>query len=283
MIPKFNLVADKLQGDRDEQQDAYFVEASKDGQRILCVIADGMGGHSGGRKASACVVVAAKNSWQKMVAEKQQSLSSPEKILENIIQQAYEMMQVYEKKESISPRSTCVMLFINNDIAHYCHLGDSRLYHFRKQKLLTRTKDHSVVQMLVEMGKVSESDMGTHEDQGRLLKWIGGEETPQATFHSVEIEAGDQFLLCSDGLWEYVSVKQMEEALQSNTSDKHIVKRFAHQARHKSKGKGDNIALILCSTPGETKILHWHFVGIGIIAIIVFLLAFYYFNTIGYP
>lgn len=245
----FKLVADKHQGDRDEQQDAYFIANSRDGRRVLCVVADGMGGHRGGRKASACVVTAAKMIWQQTVEGAEQE---PPHLLNAIVQQAYKMMLAYEEEQGISPRSTCVMLLISDHHAYYCHLGDSRLYHFRQQKLLTRTKDHSVVQMLVDMDTISEEEMGTHEEQGHLLKWLGGKESPpEATFHSAAIEAGDQFLLCSDGIWEYVSTSDMENAWQSSRTQLQIAKHFIQQARQKSNGKGDNIALILCNVPDD--------------------------------
>lgn len=275
MLSKFNPILVKHQGDRDEQQDNGIVLRSKDDQRILCVIADGMGGHSGGRKASACVISAAKDIWQQ-TAEGQ--YKPPEKMLHNIVQQAYKRMKACEEQENISPRSTCVLLFIDGQQAHYCHVGDSRLYHFHQQKLFARTKDHSVVQMLVDMGEVSEAEMGTHVDQGRLLKWIGGKESPQATFATVELAAGDQFLLCSDGLWEYVTVAQMERALQAQKEVKRVANHFIQVARKVGRGQGDNISLILCTIP-QNSMMHWRLLSLGMMTLVTSLLAVYYFMT----
>lgn len=276
MSSKFIYVDKKVIGDREQQQDDIFLKTSNDGERILCVVADGMGGHSGGQQASKCVIAAAKTVWK----EKQNKIDYPaEKLLDTIVQTAYKMMLGYEEKGNISPRSTCVILLIKEDMAHYCHVGDSRLYHFRNHKLLDRTKDHSVVQMLVEMGEVKESEMGTHEDQGRLLKWIGGKNPPQATFKSVEIEENDQFLLCSDGLWEYISVSQMERTLEDEADLKKIAKSFINKARYKAKPKGDNISMILCNIPEAKNTVNWHVLIIGVLGLFASLLAFIYFNS----
>ncbi|MCK5718781.1 MAG: serine/threonine-protein phosphatase, partial [Thiomargarita sp.] len=213
MFSKFIYESKKHIGDRNEQQDDLIILESKDKKRILLVLADGMGGHRGGKQASRSVILAAKDVWQQSA---EGTRYSPEGMLEFTITLAFKKMKANGEQANISPRSTCVILFIKDDIAYYCHFGDSRLYHFRKGQLLRRTKDHSVVQMLIDMGQLAEKDMGTHEDQGRLLKWIGGEKAPQEIVVEIaEIRKRDHFLLCSDGLWEYVKLAEMERLLQS--------------------------------------------------------------------
>lgn len=262
-------------GDRDEQQDNLIALRSNDETYALFVLADGMGGHSGGKKASQAVIDAAKQVWRTLLKGEKQK---PKQIMQNILSLAYDKMRSYETQENISPRSTCVILIIDGNTAHYCHIGDSRLYHFRKGKLLDRTRDHSVVQMLVDMEQVSEEEMGTHEDQGRLLKWIGGSQKHEASFNAIDIYAGDQFLLCSDGLWEHLSVEQMEAALQSNSSSEAIIKHFIATAYKGAAGNSDNISLILASIVKDKTDSNW--LPLSIMAAIVLLLvsAFSFYN-----
>jgi len=261
MTSKFSYIKGRSKGDREQQQDDLIVLESEDAERILMVVADGMGGHSGGQEASKSVIASAKEVWR----ESKEGLElTPENILEKILLKAYEMMKVYEEQKKLSPRSTCVMLFIIGNVAYSCHIGDSRLYHFRNNKLLTRTKDHSVVQMLVSMGQVNEEEMGTHEDQGRLLKWVGGSKPPEATFAATEIRKGDQFLLCSDGLWEYVTKEQMQRSLRMGKKLEDIRNLFIKIARKGANGEGDNISLALLRV--ESK-------GAGIISWTILILA----------
>jgi serine/threonine protein phosphatase PrpC len=76
-------------------------------------------------------------------------------------------------------RTVAVALLVQGTRADWVHAGDCRLYHFRAGKLLTRTRDDSVVQVLFENGEITEEEMGTHEDQNRLLQAIGGGEPPK--------------------------------------------------------------------------------------------------------
>lgn len=268
---EIEVIGSKNIGDRDQQQDDFFYELSETEQKALCVIADGMGGHTGGKIASSCLTVSAKLMWEKEIHKGMER--SHKDVLKDITLQAYKKMKKLEKKDDISPRSTCVILLIDKNTAHYCHLGDSRLYHFRKGKFLERTKDHSVVQMLVEMGEIKEEEMGVHEDQGRLLKWVGGKNIPEPTYKSVELEEGDQFLLCSDGLWEYLSVSEMEKSLKSRKTIIDVLKYFISTARQRAKPNGDNVSLILCSISEKRSPSHFRALTLGIMLLLVSVLA----------
>ncbi|MCP4699896.1 MAG: serine/threonine-protein phosphatase, partial [Gammaproteobacteria bacterium] len=123
----------------------------------------------------------------------------------------------------------------------WTHLGDSRLYHFREDNLQIRTKDHSIVQMLVDMGRIREEDMATHRDQGRLLKGLGGDEPPELEFHHSLALAGDAFILCSDGLWERLSAKEMQQHLQPFGLKKKA-KNLVELAARRGGKYGDNVA-----------------------------------------
>jgi serine/threonine protein phosphatase PrpC len=243
------------------------------------IVADGMGGHSGGKAASTCVLVGGKIEWKE---SEELTKINPNIILRNIFKFSHGCMRDKEKKENTSPKSTCVVLLIKENTAYYAHIGDSRLYHFRNGQLFNKTKDHSVVQMLADMEQIQEEEMATHEDQGRLLKWIGGEKEPDPTFAEVEIMAGDQFLLCSDGLWEYVKEKQILNVLNKTYDLKKATALLIKWAKESGGDKGDNIsvALVTIHTSKTSKLAVFLLILIGILSLVIsFLLGTSFSNT----
>ena len=141
--------------------------------------------------------------------------------------------------------STVVALFIDLDgnVASWGHCGDSRLYVFRGGRIAARTRDHSLVQSLVDGGMLAPEEMRSHPQRSELLSALGvGEEDLQVSVspQSWKVEAGDVFLLCTDGMWEYVEDPQMESALSQAASphawlhdlEQAVLKGAAHKPRH---------------------------------------------------
>ena len=106
-------------------------------------------------------------------------------------------------------QTTAVSLIIQNDLALWGHIGDTRLYYFHDGNLQKQTSDHSVPQMLVNAGEIDDSQIRYHEDRNRLLRSLGSKETikPNLEQSATTIYPGDAFLLCTDGFWEYVLEK----------------------------------------------------------------------------
>ena len=96
------------------------------------------------------------------------------------------------------------------------HLGDSRLYCFRAGGIVAQTRDHSVVQSLVDAGYLAPQQLRTSPDRSKLLSALGDAERfdPAVEHTPFAIAPGDRFLLCTDGLWEYVQEAEMQQALQ---------------------------------------------------------------------
>jgi serine/threonine protein phosphatase PrpC len=236
-------------GGRKDQQDRIGVFEARDGSQRLLVVADGMGGHAGGEMAAEAVVEAARKIWQKHVV----APMTPDALLDAVVAEAHVRINEVGAKRGIAPRSTVVLLFANGKVARWAHVGDSRLYHFRKGKLLSRSRDHSVVQMLVDIGKVREDQMGAHPDQNRLTQSLGGERVPQPEIDGAEIAGGDGFVLCSDGLWEQISPKEMASALKQDTLGR-AVKELARVAAKRGGGEGDNVAVAVARAfDGQTR------------------------------
>ena len=112
------------------------------------------------------------------------------------------------------------MLAVSGDSVRWGYIGDSRLYYFRKNRLMTRTLDHSVPQMLVNAGKLKEKQIRGHEDRNKLLRVLGTryESVKYVIDIPVRREERQAFLLCSDGFWEWVDEKKMIRLLKKSHS-----------------------------------------------------------------
>jgi len=225
-------------GGRKEQQDSVSFFHSRDGDACLLVVADGMGGHRGGAIASQALLEIAKRSWESCHSAPE----DPKQFLEDLCQQAHSQIKLRGHEEDLDPHTTVVALIVRDAQAFWVHVGDSRLYHFRGQALLSRTKDHSMVQMLVDAGEVAEEEIATHPDQNKLLRSIGGEDPPKTTHGSVSLTAEDAFLLCSDGFWETITVEEITVAL-GDRELKHALDHLAGLASERGGAKGDNVAV----------------------------------------
>ena len=202
-------------GGRDDQQDRVAVFNSNGGD--LLVVADGLGGHEGGALAAQAVIDAAQDC---LSGSKRDARQSPEERLAAVVEDAHRRIKAIGAGAGAasggrSPHSTCVLLYIVEGVATWAHVGDSRLYRFEEGRLVDRTFDHSVVEMMRLQGRITEEEMKTHPDQNRLYDALGGEQAPKPDFASKPVEVGDAFLLASDGVWEHVSNAQLEAVVRA--------------------------------------------------------------------
>jgi serine/threonine protein phosphatase PrpC len=194
-------------GNREINEDSVG-EAKKDG-RYCFTIADGLGGHGKGECASALAVETTLNLF---------SNSYDEHFLENSFVASQDNVLLQQRTDSTCAdmKTTLVTLLLDEKTATWGHIGDSRLYHFYHNRLISHTLDHSVPQMLVASGEIKEKDIRGHEDRNRLLRVIG---SPWGT-HSYDISKSiplkkcQAFLLCTDGFWELIKEKKMLSLLK---------------------------------------------------------------------
>jgi serine/threonine protein phosphatase PrpC len=221
-------------GNREEQQDC--VDIFQDHDTVFLVLADGMGGHSGGVMASNALVESAKEKFEYIP----QNITS--QFFDEVVKSSSLKISEYKNDHPNSdPHTTCVMALIKNGMVHHAHIGDSRLYVFSDGKLYKRTKDHSYVQMLLEMEEIEESEINSHPDRNRVLKSVSS--TPQKCAYSkLELPKDPAVLVCSDGFWEQVSVEEMEQALYSNDIENKIENLVA-LAKQRADGNSDNISV----------------------------------------
>lgn len=227
-------------GGREEQQDRVAAFEGRNGREFLLVVADGAGGHTGGALAAQDVIDAAAARWR----GHRRTSGEPRSLLDGICQDAHRRISARGGTGRNAPRSTCVVLHVDGDTAHWANVGDSRAYHFRHGRVAARSKDHSVAQMLVDMGRIQEDEMATHPDQNRLTQSLGGDGSPTPDLGWATVRANDGFLLCSDGLWERVTSEEMAAALTATSLDTAAAS-IVRQAAQRGGSDTDNVTVAL--------------------------------------
>ena len=179
---------------------------------VLRVLADGLGGHTRGEDAAALVV-------ERCCALFREAPSLEAAAVEGLVRGAQQaLVQAEGDGDGVrgnGMRSTLVVLVIDGASARWAHVGDSRLYHFRSGRVLHRTRDHSVPELLVRAGDIGDHQIRGHPDRGRLLQALGQPAPLRVTVSElVAVEPGDAFLLCSDGWWEGLSDALMSASME---------------------------------------------------------------------
>lgn len=230
------------QGDRKEQQDRIvLVPHPKGGGVALAVVADGMGGHAGGALAAQQVIhTAVSNLGQFSVRSE-----SPRSLLESSLHETHLLIKASRFINEKDPHSTAVMLLLQPGKVTWAHCGDSRLYRFRGDRLTFRTTDHSYVEQLVAKGKITPEQALVHPNRNILVTSLGGDETPRIDFgEAADPQAGDSFLLCSDGLWGYFGDAELGSVVAAHSA-REASELLIDRARTRAKGEGDNVSLVI--------------------------------------
>lgn len=228
-------------GDREYQQDQ--VQVLRHGfvnGCIMAVLADGMGGRTGGRKASDQVMLTARQLFERYSPDSDDAHS----LLKQIVQESHIVIKMTAVSSEQEPHSTLAAFLVNpQGDCHWVHCGDSRIYHFRGEKLLHQTKDHSYVQTLVDKGEITEEEANVHPQSNMLMGCLGTPDDPPMTHHYVsELRPGDSLMCCSDGLWHYFRPDELGKVL-AELSPREASEFLIDTARSRARGGGDNLSL----------------------------------------
>lgn len=230
-------------GDRDYQQDQVaLLTHPRAAGCMLGVVADGMGGRSGGRKASDQVMLTARQLFERYAPEDDDAAA----MLRQLVEEAHMVIRLTAISAEQEPHSTLAAFLINpSGDCYWVHAGDSRIYHFHGEKLLHRTSDHSYVQALVNRGELTEEQAQYHPQSNILLGCLGSEDDPPCTPHFIpRLKAGDVLLACSDGVWHYFSPQELAAILKALTP-RQATEFMIDKARARARGRGDNLSLIV--------------------------------------
>lgn len=209
---------------------------------VLGVVADGMGGKSGGRKAADQVLLTARQVFERFVP----ALDSPSELLSKLVLEAHLMIKLTAISAEEEPHSTVAAFMILPDRScEVVHAGDSRVYHFRGADLVDRTRDHSFVQRLIDEGKLTEEAASTHPQSNLLTGCLGTQADPPLTlWHIDSLEPGDSLMACSDGLWHYYTPRELGAILNA-LPPREALEMLVSKARQRARGGGDNLSAAL--------------------------------------
>lgn len=177
----------------------------------LLALADGLGGHGGGELAARACVSAVSRAFAAAPGLSDATLQA----LVTEADDAVASLRLQRRKSPSDMRTTLAMLAICENDARWAHVGDSRVYWFRDRVLMRRTRDHSVAELVTGLADVSLAAPPDETDRHRLLRAVGAGEGCRAELgrEAVELQPGDAFLLCSDGVWSILSDTEITACL----------------------------------------------------------------------
>lgn len=227
---------------RAQNEDAFYA----DPEHGIFIVADGMGGHQAGEIASKVVV----SVLPKMIEGRMGMLGNPRSrairywLRQDILQLSQRLHSEATQKTAVrGTGATVVMALLRGDRAHIAHMGDSRAYLFRDNRLTQLTEDHSVVGLLQRSGEITAEEAKTHPARSHITRYVGMSDPVYPDVRTVPLKPGDRLLLCTDGLTGMLSDEEIAEALRRQ-SDPQKACDYLVQAANSAGGK-DNATVVV--------------------------------------
>ncbi len=227
---------------REKNEDAWFV----DEEIKLFLVSDGMGGHRGGEMASKIVTEDLPVFIETGLHElKSKSCRFVRSLLKkSIIKQSdHVLLEGAEGEGYKDMGATVAVLIFIGPRAYIANLGDSRIYRFRDNRLVQLSKDHSVIAELIEQGTIEPHEVPDHESHGQITNFIGMEEKAEPYVRSFAVKNNDRFLLCTDGLTDTLTKKQIALALRNEQEPNKLCDILINTANN--QGGHDNTTVII--------------------------------------
>jgi serine/threonine protein phosphatase PrpC len=202
-------------GDRTDNQDRAAVVVAEDA--ALMLVFDGMGGHSDGAVAAEVGI----NVVQDAFTSSKLPIFDPQGFLYATLARAHDEVVKLGADQAVDfrPRATCAVCLVQEGGSWWAHIGDSRIYQMRKGRLVTRSRDHSHVEVLIQEGAITEEEALDHPMRNFVECCIGGDApVPDMSItRKLPLENGDVLLACSDGLWSGMNDDEIAETATRKT------------------------------------------------------------------
>lgn len=196
---QFETAQISLVGDREDNQDRATILKSE--QAVLLVVLDGMGGHSDGSRAADMALKSLSETFNRQA----HPIFDPLGFVHMALSKAHDDVVRLGSEQTLEarPRATATLCLVQEGVAYWGHVGDSRIYLMRHGKVLERTRDHSHVELLLREGKITEAEIPGHPMRNFVECCLGGDAAiPEMTVSGrKQLQPGDVLLLCSDGIW----------------------------------------------------------------------------------
>ncbi len=196
-------------GDRQDNQDRAAVVVAEDAAMLL--VFDGMGGHSDGARAAETALKVV----QDIFMASKLPILDPQGFLYSALAAAHDEVVGlgHDLAVDFRPRATCAICLVQEGGSFWAHVGDSRIYQVRGNRVLTRSRDHSHVEVLIQEGAITEEEALDHPMRNFVECCLGGDAPvpDMSVTPKLKLEAGDVLLACSDGLWSGLTDDDMAE------------------------------------------------------------------------
>lgn len=227
---------------REKNQDSFLTLNELD--IPLFVIADGMGGHRGGEVASSDAVKIIKEVFM----DNKESLVSKKniiRVIDDSIQKANKAIYKasLESADCSGMGTTISLCYIYKNKLLIGHVGDSRVYLIEKDEITQLTEDHSLVNELVKKGEITKDEARNHPKKNMITRAVGTSNDIDVDIIEVKYKNENKLLLCTDGLFNMLSEKEIIEHINQESSILEIGQQLINDA--KSRGGPDNISLII--------------------------------------
>lgn len=226
---------------RKQNQDAYYV-TTPDAEVPFAVVCDGMGGAKAGNVASTLAV-------ESFVATLSEGLKPPRREVEPLLRMAVDRaneLVCYRSEMDADCRgmgTTLVAAVVEEDLVRLINVGDSRAYLVTGQGIRQLTRDHSVVEDLVERGEITHEEARSHPQKNLITRALGTARQVKADLFRETVEEGEAVLLCSDGLLCAVTDEEIHQEFQAGGAPEDICRRLLE--RTLSGGAPDNVTIVL--------------------------------------
>ena len=234
---------------RDHNEDSVTILKNGNNEYLL-VVADGMGGHKCGEVASSMAVnhITSKFESLETLGDKETAINWIRDEVAAINKSIFDYTAIYEESKGMG--TTFVAAILTKDYLLFANVGDSSGYVFKSGKLFRVTKPHTLVNLLVESGELTEEEAEHHPRKNILMRALGANNPAEVDIFDVDTDV-DGILLCSDGLTTMLNNTQIERVLDSEGTLEEKVAKLIRKSN--IRGGTDNISIACLMTESEVK------------------------------
>lgn len=236
-------------GGREVNEDTTLLKQSEG--FLLAAVADGLGGHGGGKTASMTAIHA---------LEEQEPLlrnMDEESLREACARANHAVLDA--QTSQVRMKTTLALAAVSQDALAFLHVGDTRIYLFRSGEIAYQSQDHSVSQLAVLTGSIRPDQIRFHEDRNKVLRSLGTKAgaTPDIRLLDEPLHEGDAILLCSDGFWEYVTEREMLRTLERAKNAEDWILRMTTLIKRRASKNNDNNSAVAVLYPKAKRATGW--------------------------
>ena len=236
-------------GGREVNEDSTLIRREE--SFVIAAVADGLGGHGGGKIASSRAV-------QSLEEQENLLLTLDELSLRAACAQANRAV-LDEQTPQVRMKTTLALAVISECAIALMHVGDSRVYLFRAGNIAYQSQDHSVSQLAVLTGTIKPEQIRFHEDRNKVLRSLGSEAGAEPDIRLVDepLCQGDAVLLCTDGFWEFVTEREMLRALRHAKNAEDWIARMKRLIQRRAGKNNDNNSAVAVLCPVAARPSRW--------------------------